>query len=282
MVDGEACDGETPPWISPVTGPDPRPSRRGHGRPRETTRRPSRRSPRIRRSPGPQPPRRRCPGHGTASRTCLPTPTPRDRLADLTRPDDDDDALHELFPSWFAKLVGRPGRVSITPSVVDIRIPALQREEPARPSFVQDRNAQGGNGRPSSGSLSGVLWRHARSCHSCNQDVRFEDRPDPVIVEPADAASARSPPASAVRTWRYRGIQQVTAATPIGHEYVGIVEQVGDAVTTVGRRLRGRRLPAQRQHVSGLPQGHARQLPALEALDGARRRGSASPMPTAP
>jgi threonine dehydrogenase-like Zn-dependent dehydrogenase len=33
--------------------------------------------------------------------------------------------------------------------------------------------------------------------------------------------------------WRYRGIDQVTQATAIGHEYCGIVEQVGDAVTSI-------------------------------------------------
>jgi len=65
-------------------------------------------------------------------------------------------------------------------------------------------------------------------------DVRLEERPDPTILEPTDAV---------VRTvatcvcgsdlWRYRGIQEVKRPTPIGHEYVGVVEAIGDAVTTV-------------------------------------------------
>ena len=65
-------------------------------------------------------------------------------------------------------------------------------------------------------------------------DVRCEDRPDPVIAEPTDAI---------VRTvatcicgsdlWPYRGADQVTRPRAIGHEYCGIVEQVGDTVTTV-------------------------------------------------
>ena len=65
-------------------------------------------------------------------------------------------------------------------------------------------------------------------------DVRYEERPDPVIEEPTDAV---------VRTvatcvcgsdlWRYRGIAPVPRPTPIGHEFCGIVEAVGDAVTTV-------------------------------------------------
>src|SRR4051794_9019544 len=65
-------------------------------------------------------------------------------------------------------------------------------------------------------------------------DVRFEDRPDAVIVEPTDAV-IRTVAACVCGSdlWRYRGIAQVPRATPIGHEYVGIVDQVGDAVTTV-------------------------------------------------
>lgn len=66
------------------------------------------------------------------------------------------------------------------------------------------------------------------------KDVRFEERADPVLVEASDAV-IRTVAACVCGSdlWRYRGISEVTAATPIGHEYVGIVEQVGDAVTTV-------------------------------------------------
>jgi len=66
------------------------------------------------------------------------------------------------------------------------------------------------------------------------RDVRLEERPDPAIVEPTDAV---------VRTvatcvcgsdlWRYRGIQPVPRPTPIGHEYVGVVEAVGSQVASV-------------------------------------------------
>ena len=65
-------------------------------------------------------------------------------------------------------------------------------------------------------------------------DVRIEDRPDPVIVESTDAV-IRTVAACVCGSdlWRYRGIAEVTKPTPIGHEYVGIVEQVGAAVTTV-------------------------------------------------
>ena len=63
-------------------------------------------------------------------------------------------------------------------------------------------------------------------------DIRVEDRPDPVIKEPTDAI---------IRTvatcvcgsdlWPYRGIDEVVEPRPIGHEYVGIVEEIGSEVT---------------------------------------------------
>lgn len=65
-------------------------------------------------------------------------------------------------------------------------------------------------------------------------DVRLEERPDPVVVEPTDAV-VRTVAACVCGSdlWRYRGISDVPKPTPIGHEYVGVVEQVGAAVTTV-------------------------------------------------
>jgi len=66
------------------------------------------------------------------------------------------------------------------------------------------------------------------------RDIRLEDRDDPTIVNPTDAIVRTV--ASCVcgsDLWRYRGIQQVTTPTPIGHEYVGVVEAVGADVTTV-------------------------------------------------
>ncbi|MFT4217079.1 MAG: zinc-dependent alcohol dehydrogenase family protein [Micropruina sp.] len=65
-------------------------------------------------------------------------------------------------------------------------------------------------------------------------DVRFEERADPVIVEPTDAV-VRTVAACVCGSdlWRYRGVAPVPQPTPIGHEFCGVVEQVGDAVTTV-------------------------------------------------
>ncbi len=66
------------------------------------------------------------------------------------------------------------------------------------------------------------------------RDVRFEERPEPTIVEPTDAIIRIS--AACVcgsDLWPYRGIQAIAGPTPMGHEYCGVVEQVGRAVTSV-------------------------------------------------
>jgi threonine dehydrogenase-like Zn-dependent dehydrogenase len=65
-------------------------------------------------------------------------------------------------------------------------------------------------------------------------DVRFEDRADPEIIEPSDAVIRML--ATCVcgsDLWDYRGINAVTAPTPIGHEYCGIVEEVGPDVASI-------------------------------------------------
>jgi threonine dehydrogenase-like Zn-dependent dehydrogenase len=66
------------------------------------------------------------------------------------------------------------------------------------------------------------------------RDIRFEERPDPVIAAPTDAI-VRTVAACVCGSdlWRYRGIQQVTKPTPIGHEYVGVVEAVGADVQSI-------------------------------------------------
>jgi threonine dehydrogenase-like Zn-dependent dehydrogenase len=64
--------------------------------------------------------------------------------------------------------------------------------------------------------------------------VRFEERADPKIVEPTDAIIQIS--ATCVcgsDLWPYRGANPVTEPTPMGHEYCGIVEEVGSAVRSV-------------------------------------------------
>ncbi|HET9650286.1 MAG TPA: zinc-dependent alcohol dehydrogenase family protein [Microlunatus sp.] len=65
-------------------------------------------------------------------------------------------------------------------------------------------------------------------------DIRVEDRPDPTIVEPTDAI-VRTVAACVCGSdlWPYRGHDPVRRPRAIGHEYVGVVEHVGSAVTTV-------------------------------------------------
>ncbi|EWM18843.1 zinc-dependent alcohol dehydrogenase family protein [Kutzneria sp. 744] len=65
-------------------------------------------------------------------------------------------------------------------------------------------------------------------------DVRLEQLDDPKILHPTDAI---------IRTvatcvcgsdlWPYRGLEPVAEPHPMGHEYVGIVEETGDEVTAV-------------------------------------------------
>jgi threonine dehydrogenase-like Zn-dependent dehydrogenase len=65
-------------------------------------------------------------------------------------------------------------------------------------------------------------------------DVRFEERADPTIVEPTDAVIRMS--ATCVcgsDLWPYRGISPTAEPSPMGHEYCGIVEEVGRAVTSI-------------------------------------------------
>ena len=65
-------------------------------------------------------------------------------------------------------------------------------------------------------------------------DIRFEERPDPAIVQATDAV-VRTVAACVCGSdlWRYRGVAPVPRPAPIGHEYVGVVEEVGSSVSTV-------------------------------------------------
>src|SRR3954451_10400968 len=66
-------------------------------------------------------------------------------------------------------------------------------------------------------------------------DIRVEERDDPKIVEPTDAIIRLS--ATCIcgsDLWPYRG-ETGEEPAPMGHEYVGIVEEVGADVTTVKR-----------------------------------------------
>jgi threonine dehydrogenase-like Zn-dependent dehydrogenase len=65
-------------------------------------------------------------------------------------------------------------------------------------------------------------------------DVRVEDRPDPKILAPSDAIIRLS--ATCIcgsDLWPYWGVEPVDGPRPMGHEYVGIVEEVGSDVRTI-------------------------------------------------
>jgi threonine dehydrogenase-like Zn-dependent dehydrogenase len=65
-------------------------------------------------------------------------------------------------------------------------------------------------------------------------DVRVDERDAPTILDQTDAVIRLS--ATCVcgsDLWDYRGINPVSRPTPMGHEYVGIVEEVGSEVTTI-------------------------------------------------
>src|SRR5439155_5114554 len=66
------------------------------------------------------------------------------------------------------------------------------------------------------------------------RDVRFEERDIPRITKSTDAIIRIS--ATCVcgsDLWPYRGINAIPQPTPMGHEYCGVVEEVGNAVTSV-------------------------------------------------
>jgi threonine dehydrogenase-like Zn-dependent dehydrogenase len=65
-------------------------------------------------------------------------------------------------------------------------------------------------------------------------DVRVEEREDPRIIEPTDAILRRS--ATCVcgsDLWPYRGVEAVEGPTPMGHEYAGLVQEVGSQVQSI-------------------------------------------------
>jgi threonine dehydrogenase-like Zn-dependent dehydrogenase len=68
------------------------------------------------------------------------------------------------------------------------------------------------------------------------RDVRFEERAAPIIQKPTDAIiSITATCVCGSDLWPYRGLQASAGPTPMGHEYCGIVEEVGSVVTKVKR-----------------------------------------------
>src|SRR5437879_2159643 len=66
------------------------------------------------------------------------------------------------------------------------------------------------------------------------RDVRFEERDMPKIIKPTDAIiKISSACVCGSDLWPYRGIQSIAQPTPMGHEYCGIVEEVGREVRNI-------------------------------------------------
>jgi threonine dehydrogenase-like Zn-dependent dehydrogenase len=65
-------------------------------------------------------------------------------------------------------------------------------------------------------------------------DVRVEELDDPKIIEPTDAILRLS--ATCVcgsDLWPYRGVEAIEGPSPMGHEYVGVVQEVGPEVRNI-------------------------------------------------
>jgi threonine dehydrogenase-like Zn-dependent dehydrogenase len=65
-------------------------------------------------------------------------------------------------------------------------------------------------------------------------DIRSEQRDDPELLNPTDAIIRIS--ATCVcgsDLWDYRGINEINEPKPMGHEYVGVVEEVGNEVRSI-------------------------------------------------
>src|SRR5712691_5494003 len=66
------------------------------------------------------------------------------------------------------------------------------------------------------------------------RDLRFEERDTPTIIKPTDAIIRMAVTCvCGSDLWDYRGMNPVTQPKPMGHEYCGIVEEVGSAVTSI-------------------------------------------------
>jgi threonine dehydrogenase-like Zn-dependent dehydrogenase len=66
------------------------------------------------------------------------------------------------------------------------------------------------------------------------RDARFEERGAPTIIKATDAIiKIRAACVCGSDRWPYRGTQEITKPTPMGHEYCGIVEEVGSEVQSI-------------------------------------------------
>src|SRR4051794_26411026 len=65
-------------------------------------------------------------------------------------------------------------------------------------------------------------------------DGRVDERGAPTVVEPTDAGTRLAATCiSGSDRWPYRGIEPVDGPTPMGHEYAGVVTEIGSDVQNV-------------------------------------------------
>jgi threonine dehydrogenase-like Zn-dependent dehydrogenase len=66
------------------------------------------------------------------------------------------------------------------------------------------------------------------------RDIRFEERETPRIIKSTDAViRVAATCVCGSDLWPYRGSNRVAEPTPMGHEYCGIVEDVGKALKSI-------------------------------------------------
>src|SRR3954469_24487864 len=65
-------------------------------------------------------------------------------------------------------------------------------------------------------------------------DLRFEERPPPTIIQATDAIiRVAATCVCGSDLWPYRGLNPTDQPTPMGHEYCGVVEEVGSGVRSI-------------------------------------------------
>src|SRR5829696_5740984 len=75
-------------------------------------------------------------------------------------------------------------------------------------------------------------------------DVRVDDRPHPTLERPTDAIiRVTATCVCGSDLWPYRGVEDVNGPAPMGHEYVGVVEEVGSQVNAIGTQAEYARIP---------------------------------------
>lgn len=66
------------------------------------------------------------------------------------------------------------------------------------------------------------------------RDIRVEDCPDPVLLADTDAlVKVTAACVCGSDLWPYRGVNQIPKPRRIGHEFIGVVTEVGDKVSTL-------------------------------------------------